>query len=447
MALIFLNRYFYPDQSATSQILSDLAFNLAASGQSVTIITSQLRYDDETAKLSPLETVAGVKIIRVKTSRFGRANLLGRAIDYATFYLSAAAALWWTCRLGDIVIAKTDPPMLSIMTGPIARLRGAHTVNWLQDLFPEVAEVVGLSQGLHTKLLYQLLHAMRDRSLKRASMNVVIGEVMATRLRALGVPAERLQVIPNWADGAAITPMSAATNALRSQWGLKEAFVVGYSGNLGRAHDVTTIIDAIQHIENHSQISRPELGSNTEVAVPSRKVEIPPQELPIRWLFIGGGAGLELMKHHVASRGLTSVLFLPYQPRSRLAESLGAADVHLVSLSPGLEGLIVPSKYYGIAAAARPAIFIGAADGEIGQILTRTGAGTTVAPGDSKLLATKVLEYANNPKLCHHVGLKARDAFDREFSKPVAMTRWQAVLDHLRRNSPHETKSQSPSAA
>ena len=93
MRLYFLNRYFYPDHSATSQMLSDLAFDLARGGFDVIVVTSRQRYDDPSIELPAHETIDGVNVQRLWTSRFGRANLFGRAIDYITFYASAAIVL------------------------------------------------------------------------------------------------------------------------------------------------------------------------------------------------------------------------------------------------------------------------------------------------------------------------------------------------------------------
>src|SRR5215470_9601480 len=135
--MFFANRYFHPDHSATSQLLSDLAFALAAEGRAVAVVTSRQRYDAPRDTLAPRQSIDGVEIYRVWTSRFGRSNLFGRAIDSATFYLSASWCLWRLVRRGDVVIAKTDPPMLSVIAGPLCRRRGARIVNWLQDIFPE----------------------------------------------------------------------------------------------------------------------------------------------------------------------------------------------------------------------------------------------------------------------------------------------------------------------
>ena len=91
MKLIFVNRYFHPDHSATSQMLSGVAFALAAAGQDVHIVTSRQRYDAPDVALPGSETIDGVGVTRVWTSRFGRSNLIGRSFDYVTFYSDRGA--------------------------------------------------------------------------------------------------------------------------------------------------------------------------------------------------------------------------------------------------------------------------------------------------------------------------------------------------------------------
>jgi hypothetical protein len=93
MKLIFLNRYFYPDLSATSQMLTDLAFHLAEGGHEVHVICSRQLYESPDSNLVAFETIGGVQAHRVWTSRFGRANLMGRACDYLAFYVLATLKL------------------------------------------------------------------------------------------------------------------------------------------------------------------------------------------------------------------------------------------------------------------------------------------------------------------------------------------------------------------
>ena len=301
--IIFLNRYFHPDHSATSQMLSGLALALAARGLRISVITSQQRYDAPAVRLPARETLDGVEVYRVPTSRFGRSHLWGRAVDYLTFYVSAGWRLWCLSRRSDIIVAKTDPPMLSLLAAPIARMRRARLINWLQDLFPEVAEALNLGGGL-ARAAYGPLRWLRDRSLRSADMNVVLGDLMADKLVHLGVRPSRIRLIPNWADGDLIRPIDSSTNALRREWGLGETFVVGYSGNLGRPHDIETMLEAIA------------------VTQPERQPSSPDHRRAVRWLFIGDGALFGPLKAALARRKLDNVTLKPYQPPERLAQSL-----------------------------------------------------------------------------------------------------------------------------
>jgi glycosyltransferase involved in cell wall biosynthesis len=256
-------------------------------------------------------------------------------------------------------------------------------------------------------------------------MNIVIGDVVAARLKRSGVPAHRIRVIHNWADGEAVRPLEPGRNSLRASWDLSEAFVVGYSGNLGRAHEFATILNAICRLEAQTT-------SRSHPAATAADAREPSQETPrIIWLFVGGGAGLEALKKEVTQRGLRSVIFKPYQPRSCLAESLSAADVHLISLRPELEGLIVPSKYYGIAAAGRPAIFIGSREGEIGKILAEHRTGFTVPIGDGEELAREIGRLASAPLQVRDMGQRARALFDAEYKLEKAVNAWSAVLEDV----------------
>ena len=142
--LIFVNRFFFPDHSATSQILSDLAFYLAGTGREIQVVTSTQIYDDPKASLPSYEIIDNVRVHRVSSTQFGRTALLGRAVDYLSFYRSVQQCLIKIVRQGDIVVAKTDPPLVSVVAMAATRRKGARLVNWLQDIFPETAVQLGV---------------------------------------------------------------------------------------------------------------------------------------------------------------------------------------------------------------------------------------------------------------------------------------------------------------
>lgn len=356
MRVVFVNRYFHPDHSATSQIASDLAVHLASRGWEVEAIASRQRYDDPSARLPKQESFRGVRITRVATTRFGRSFLPGRAVDYLTFYLGAFLAM--RGRRDAVIVAMTDPPLLSV----VAALASRRIVNWVQDLFPEVAEALGMT-------FLRVLRPLRNWSLRRARANVVLGELMAAR-----VP--KAAVIHNWADEN-LRPLPRSG-----------AFSVGYSGNLGRAHEIETMLAAMRMLPD------------------------------VRFVITGGGA----QRARLQATAPPNVEFRPYAPREQLSESLSSVDAHLVSLQPSLEGLIVPSKFYGILAVARPVIFIGAKDGELARLIDQHRLGFVVAPGDADALVHAIRSI--DPEM----GRRGRALYESRFAPAHAFAAWERVL-------------------
>jgi colanic acid biosynthesis glycosyl transferase WcaI len=400
--IILVNRFFHPDESATSQLLSDLAFALAGAGHQVTAICSCQSYADPSAMFPAEELVEGVRILRVGSTRFGRGGP-GRLLDYASFLLGALLRVWQLVRPGDVLLVKTDPPMLSVPMSWIANIRKARQVNWLQDVFPEVALQLGV-RGVAGPL-HALLRSLRNRSLRAAAVNVVIGERMRLLLVENGVPSERVRVIHNWSDGTVIQPMDVESNPLRRDWMLESKFVVGYSGNMGRAHGFDTLLAAVRELASDSRI---------------------------HFLFIGDGRQLERIREFAACHGTRNMTLQPFQPRERLALSLTVPDLHVVTLKPELEGLIVPSKVYGALAAGRPVLFIGDPEGEVAEIIGgRMQCGQAVRDGDVDSVVRIIRQLAEHQSILVAQGKVARSLFMEHYDKPLALRRWTELLEKV----------------
>jgi len=155
-----------------------------------------------------------------------------------------------------------------------------------------------------------------------------------------------------------------SANPFRMMHKLGERFVVLYSGNLGAAHDFGTLLDAAKGLKDRSDIV---------------------------FLIAGGGPRLAWVQKQVEERHLTNVRFLPYQPREMLRYSLSAGDVHLVTLRPGFQGLLVPSKFIGALASGRPLLFVGPNEGEIPDAIRVGGCGFIVEPGDATALSEAIV--------------------------------------------------------
>jgi glycosyltransferase involved in cell wall biosynthesis len=273
-------------------------------------------------------------------------------------------------------------------------------VNWLQDIYPEIAGELGvpLMRGMFGRSLCRL----RDHSLRGAAANVVVGQRMAERLQSFGVASDHVHVIPNWSDDETLCPVRPDENSLRREWKLEHKFVVGYSGNLGRAHEIDTVLSAAALLRDDPHIV---------------------------FLFIGGGNQFDRLGRLAKERGLGQLFrFIAYQPQELLKLSLSVPDVHLISLRPELEGLIVPSKFYGIAAVGKPLISITARDGEIARLVRQHECGLVVDPGDGPALAEALITLCKDPVRVIEMGKRARSMLDGHFTRRHAFARWEKLL-------------------
>jgi colanic acid biosynthesis glycosyl transferase WcaI len=406
--VIFVNRFFYPDQSATSQILTDLAFFLADESHEVHVITSRNMVTGKASQLRRNETISKVTVHRVGLLAVQSPGLISRSLNFVSFYGLAAIQLIKHATGQCIVVVKTDPPLLSVWAWWLLWPRRVRIINWLQDVYPEVAIRFGVrfTRGRVGHLLMRL----RDRSLRNASVNVVLGSRMAAYIESRGVPRASIRVIPNWVDDRSIRPVESGVNPLRERWGLANKFVVGYSGNLGRVHEFETVLAAAERLRGRQDLC---------------------------FLFIGGGFLYPGLKEELRRRALDKLaIFMPYQDPRELANSLSVPDVHWVSLRPEFEGLIVPSKFYGIAAAGRGAIAITDADGEIAQLVDTYMCGAVIRPGDGKALADLLQMMIGDCALGAEWGRNARSMLDVHFSRAQALDRWGKLIRSLDQDLP-----------
>ncbi len=395
--IVAVNRFFWPDPAATGQILDDLTRFLAAQGWHVRVLASRMRYDAPEERLPARERAHGVNVRRVWSSRLGHNSLPGRALDYLTFCLAASAALIAETRRGDLILVTSDPPLFAIPAALIARLRGARLVTWNHDVFPEVAGALGLAWA--EGRLGRLLARLRNRALGRATINVAISPEMGERLKQAGVPAAGMRVIANWSD-AGIRPVAPADNPRRADWGLDGTFVIGYSGNLGRAHMPERVAELVRRTH----------------------------DLPgLAWVFIGGGSGLARVRAVVAETGACNVYFHPYQHRDDLALSLSVPDLHLVALDPACEGLIVPSKLSGILAAGRPVLYFGDPASARAQDLERRGLGVCLDPAAPDGWRAAIAALKGDPGRLHAMGARAL-ARSADRTPAQALLNWESVL-------------------
>ncbi|MFI5356396.1 MAG: glycosyltransferase family 4 protein [Opitutales bacterium] len=388
--LIFINRFYWPDEPATSQLLTDLAESLAAAGAEVVVLASRPSGVGSPRK----ERRHGVHIRRLGATRFGARNLAARLVDFASFLGGVCWHLFWRVRRTDTVVLMTDPPLLGVVVPTLLMGRGIRCVHWVQDIYPEIAMEVSGQRWL------AVLRPWRNFAWRRAHACVTLGTDMASVVVRAGVSPERVKIIPNWAPAGLEPAPSEAVSQLRHEWGLEGKFIALYSGNLGRVHDLDPVI---------------------ELAVRCR------DEPQVVFLFIGRGAQLPALQAIARREALTNVHFEPPQPRARLAPALALGDVHFVTLRSHCAAYVFPSKLYGIAAAGRPVIFVGPTGSEVAQQTAAAGFGLCFDRADQAGLGQALRRLHDDSEYRRQLG-DAALRFARTHDLAGATAAWRQIL-------------------
>ncbi len=405
MRILLINQYFPPDGGASAHLLGQLAEDLAGT-HSVEVLAGRPSYPAPRSELRP----HGVRVRRVPSTSFGHRSIAGRAANYLTF---AGLASIQACRgkRPDVIVTLTNPPFLGL-AGVIAAARHrAKLVVVCHDVFPDLAVALG---HLHSPLLVRAWHRVNRLVRARAARIVVVGRDMEQRLRSQGVEADKLTFIPAWAERQPVDP--ALTQRLRSEHGWEGRFVVMHAGNVGLAQNVTILADLAERVRQ-----------TPEILV----------------VVLGDGPARAEFERTVSERGLTNVERLDALPRSSAQALMAAADLHVVSLVPGLWGCSAPSKTYGIMAAGRP--FVAAVDSgsEPDLLANELGCGWRVPAADADALAATVLA-ARGDRL-DEMGERGRRGFEERFARELITAQHAEVLELAARGGSGRSPGTRPS--
>ena len=382
-SVLFTNRVYPPASGATGAVLAEMAGALVERGWDVTVVTGPA----DGASDSEV-TDAGVRVERVGALQFTRASTWKRALAYLSHY---PAMLTRMLRLPrpDVVVTKTDPPLQLVLGALYHQIAGVPAVHWAQDLYPEIAEALGVipEGGAFAGMLRKISTA----SLRQHNHIVAVGRCMKENITGRGIDARRVSVVPNWAPDT-VSPVPHGENPFRAAQDLDGRFVVMYSGNMGLAHPFDAVLDAAAALEEE----RPD----------------------VQFVFVGEGPRKSDLQAQVRQRALGNVQFLPFQPYEELDQSLSAADLHLVTMEKEAEGLVVPSKMYGALAAGRPALFLGPEGSEAARIVRDAACGTVIPESSGTAIAEVIRRWQDDDQR-NTAGERAHAAVADGFERAV----------------------------
>jgi colanic acid biosynthesis glycosyl transferase WcaI len=396
MRILVLNLYYPPDTSATAKMAAAFVEPLAAKHQ-VTLICGRPSYDPTERRAWRLwqsERLRGVTVVRVGSADYPRTQMGRRVLNYLSYVaLSVPRALFVRC---DVVVAMTDPPFEGIVGAFVAMLKGKPFVYNIRDLYPDMALGGSIvAPGLLARV-WEMLHRW---ALHRATRVIVLGEDMKARIVAKGVPAERVSIVRDGVETAAISSAapeldSEVMSAIRSGF----RFVLLHAGNLGFYGAWQTLLAAARELEGDG----------------------------VGLVFVGDGAQRASLE--AAAARSTNVRFLPFFPPGKVASVLAAGDAHVITIKRGLEGVVVPSKLYGILAAGRPIVALASQQTDAASLGARYGFGVAADPDNPAQLVAIVRALLCDPARLAEMGTAARTSASR-YARANETLKFQQILE------------------
>lgn len=382
MKLCLITEYFFPeDTGGTPTILSDLLRYLKDryADLEIDVITSNNLYRRAGGKLPAFEHWDGINIIRVNSPRSNRPSTALRLLTGCVFAVKALARLR-RAHAYDLLVVGTNPPAAPSIGAYARRHWGLPYCYLIHDLYPDIAVGVGAIRSTHP--VAKIAARFQRDWLQDAPRILVLGRCMRDHLvEAYAVPAAKIDVLPNWADARAITPVPTTDSRFRAQHALS-GFLVVYGGNIGRSQGLDSVLDAAKCLaRTHPHIT---------------------------FALVGAGDAQHELQARAVSEGITNVRFFAPVTPAAYPDLLAAADVSLVSLDPQLKGLAVPSKFYNILASGRPTIAIVDPASEVARVLAEANCGLQVAHGQAQQIAEAIIHLAEHPDLCVEMGSNAR---------------------------------------
>jgi colanic acid biosynthesis glycosyl transferase WcaI len=378
MRILLLNHYYPPDTSATAKMAATVVHALSER-HDVTVLCGRPSYDSaERRPWRPwqTETAGRARIIRVGSTDYSRFQMKRRVINYLTYVaLATPRALFLRC---DVVLAMTDPPFEGIIGAIVAVLKGKPYVYNIRDLYPDMAtggEIV--EPGLLSRL-WEVLHRW---ALRHTTRVIVLGEDMRARIAAKGIDPTGIKVVR---DGTDILPSDALMpllddeiiQTIRGDF----RFVLLHAGNLGFYGAWETLVTAVSGLKEES----------------------------VCLVFVGEGA--QRARIESLAKGTPNVRFLSFFPASKISSVLAAPDAHVITVKRGLEGVVVPSKMYGILAAGKPILAVAVDETDVASLGAKSGFAVSADPDRPDKVASAILSLARDRVKVQSMGRAARAA-------------------------------------
>jgi len=405
MRILFMAQCYAPEDVSAAVLITELATDLVSRGHEVTFITGAPNYPQGRVfpgyrnRLYQVERLDGVRVVRTWSYISPHKTFWRRLFHYGTY---SATAFYGGLLAGrpDIVVNYSPPLPLGLSAWLLSRIWRVPWVLQLEDLYPDAAVATGVLQN---RLAIWAFAAVERFLYRHATHISLIAESFRQNLLRKGVPPERMTLIPVWADPDVVRPLG-KENPFREALGLTGRFVVLYAGNIGVTSCLEDVLEAATLLRD---------------------------EADIRFVIVGEGVKKAALEEAAHGRGLSNMLFLPFQPRDAYPTMMAAADVSLVTLNAQSALTSLPSKTFNTMASARPILAVAPPESELGQLVQTTGCGRVVPPEEPATLAATILELRDRPEWLEEMGWNGRAQLETRFARQHCVDLYDAMLHRV----------------
>ncbi|MEO1428969.1 MAG: glycosyltransferase family 4 protein [Cyanobacteria bacterium J06633_8] len=385
--LFLITQFFPPDYAATGQLLEELVKHFGNLGFEIKVFTGQPGYAFQNKNALAKEQFSQVTIKRTRATKLWYLRIRGKTLNGLMFTLRALLHVIRYASKYNVLLVTTAPPFLPILGYIAHKLFKIPYICLLYDLYPDIA--IALDVIPENSRLVKFWKKLNCRIWLEAAQIIVLSSNMKQQVvDACPEVSSKIAVIHSWGDAKKIVPISKNKNWFALRHNVADKFTVLYSGNMGRCHDIDTILGAAYLL----------------------------RDKPIQFLCVGDGAKQKQLIEKVNELGLTNFQFLPYQEKSDLPYSLTACDLSLVSIDKGFENLVAPSKLYPALATGRPVAVVCPNNSYLKPLIEEGNCGKTFDNGDSQNLADFIDLLSSNPELVEKMGKAAREYMQSKFT-------------------------------
>ncbi len=391
MRVMLMAQCYAPENVSAAVLITELATDLVKRGHQVTVVTGAPNYpygrvfEGYRNPAYQVEWLDGVRVVRTWSYISPHKTFWRRMFHYGTY---SASAFYGGLLAGkpDILLSYSPPLPLGLSAWILSRIWQVPWVLQLEDLYPEAAVAAGV---LHNRAAIRFFTWIEKFQYSRATHFSVISSVFRQNLLEKGVAAEKITLIPNWADPEIVRPLP-KENSFRSQHGNGSKFIILYAGNMGVTSSLEDVLGAAVALK-----------------------EVP----DVYFLMIGEGVKKPELEQSAKLNKLKNISFLPYQPRESFPEVLAAADVGLVTINCNSSLSSLPSKVFNFMASARPILAVAPPESELARLIEATNCGISVAPEHPELLAGAILSLKQDANRIDEMGRNGRSRLETMYSR------------------------------